>query len=208
MNNFKANLPITENDIVFHVLLHIPDQLRYFGPVRTYWMFYFERFVGYLASNINSRVHPEANLIITSKIVINMVFKEYDQTHMLLDENLFVDSFSGPHIKKCKKIPIVDESDSKLSQSDNINNNGSGVNSIKKKDIETALYHGDQSYKALYDRYKPWYRNARQKKSFCEWLQMPSISRELSEEEKVWSNPIPEQACIYIDQNLIMMMSL
>lgn len=53
---FRDIIPTTEHAIVVHLLLrHIPDTIKLWGPVRSYWCFPFERFV-------NKKQQQKANL--------------------------------------------------------------------------------------------------------------------------------------------------
>jgi hypothetical protein len=45
LSQLELILPATEFTILVHVLVHIPDQLAWFGPAHTTWMFGFERWV-------------------------------------------------------------------------------------------------------------------------------------------------------------------
>ena len=54
--------PKHEHAMIVHLLSHIPDQLAYFGPARSTWMFPVERFFSYCNRAMKQRQHPEANL--------------------------------------------------------------------------------------------------------------------------------------------------
>jgi hypothetical protein len=41
---FESKVPSTELAIVFHLLLHVPDDLRYWGPCKSTWMYGVERY--------------------------------------------------------------------------------------------------------------------------------------------------------------------
>lgn len=53
--------PHTELTIVYHLLLHVVDGIRKWGPATCSWMFQFERFVGFLCRHIKNRAHVVSN---------------------------------------------------------------------------------------------------------------------------------------------------
>lgn len=55
-------MPKTELTIVFHLLLHAADHIRLWGPAPSYWMFPFERFLGFLSRHIKNRARVPANV--------------------------------------------------------------------------------------------------------------------------------------------------
>jgi hypothetical protein len=60
MQRVEAVLPWTERSIVFHLVLHLPRQQFFHGPLRLCWMYPYERFVGWVKRLTQSRKHPEA----------------------------------------------------------------------------------------------------------------------------------------------------
>ncbi|PSR75102.1 hypothetical protein PHLCEN_2v9325 [Hermanssonia centrifuga] len=48
--------------LVIHGLLHIPDDIRFCGPMSTTWSFYMERYCGFLKQGLRSRSQPWRNL--------------------------------------------------------------------------------------------------------------------------------------------------
>lgn len=56
-------LPETVFTIQFHRLVHMVQYVQMWGPCKSYWMYPFERYVGFLVKLVHSRVHPEKNLI-------------------------------------------------------------------------------------------------------------------------------------------------
>ena len=60
---FEQVFPATEHAIVFHLLVHVYDSIKAFGPVHAYWMYPFERFLGSLTRKMHDRAHPETNLL-------------------------------------------------------------------------------------------------------------------------------------------------
>jgi hypothetical protein len=60
---FEILLPETVFTIQFHRLIHMVQYIQMWGPCKSYWMYPFERYVGYLVKLVHSRVHPEKNLI-------------------------------------------------------------------------------------------------------------------------------------------------
>ena len=49
--------------IMFHLVSHMEEQLRRWGPVKDIWMFAFEDFFGYIVGLIKSRSNPVANIM-------------------------------------------------------------------------------------------------------------------------------------------------
>ena len=49
--------------IMFHLLEHMPAQMRQWGPVRETWMFCMESYFGKLTRMIKTRKHPIANIL-------------------------------------------------------------------------------------------------------------------------------------------------
>ena len=45
LSELELVLPATEFTILVHALVHVPDQLAWFGPANATWMFAFERFM-------------------------------------------------------------------------------------------------------------------------------------------------------------------
>jgi len=58
----ELHYPETELTICFHLLLHATEALRW-GPFCGFWMFPFERFLGFLTRSIKNRAYPEANMV-------------------------------------------------------------------------------------------------------------------------------------------------
>jgi hypothetical protein len=54
--------------IMFHVLEHIPNQIRDWGPVRESWMFCMESFFGKLTRMIKNTHHPISNIMRTYSV--------------------------------------------------------------------------------------------------------------------------------------------
>ena len=48
--------------LTLHGLLHLPDNIRFCGPVWTTWTFWMEHYCGYLQAGLRSRSRPWANL--------------------------------------------------------------------------------------------------------------------------------------------------
>jgi len=40
---FEAQAPRTEHSMVFHLMLHLVDDIRELGPAKEYWMYSMER---------------------------------------------------------------------------------------------------------------------------------------------------------------------
>lgn len=56
----EAHFPATELTIVFHLMLHLVDHIRVWGPLSSVWMFPYERFLGFLCRTIKNRAHVAA----------------------------------------------------------------------------------------------------------------------------------------------------
>jgi hypothetical protein len=77
MKRVEAVLPWTERSIVFHLVIHLPRQQFYHGPLRLNWMYPYERFVGWVKRLTQSRVHPEAAM---SRMAMQLMY-----TRVLVD---------------------------------------------------------------------------------------------------------------------------
>lgn len=51
--------------ITMHLLHHIPEGLRNFGPVYGTWMYCYERFNGWISRRALNRRYPEATVMAT-----------------------------------------------------------------------------------------------------------------------------------------------
>jgi hypothetical protein len=58
----EAVLPSTEHPILWHLLIHVADDIITKGPVVWYWMFRHERYWGFLISNIRRMTSPEIGI--------------------------------------------------------------------------------------------------------------------------------------------------
>jgi hypothetical protein len=56
-------MPESQRTVVFHELLHIPDQQYWWGPAWTHWMFPYERMMGYLKRMVNSAKKPTHSMV-------------------------------------------------------------------------------------------------------------------------------------------------
>ena len=56
--------PVSEHDIVFHIMKHVPIQIERYGPVHSYWMFTYESFFKHLGALMKLVSNPEANLML------------------------------------------------------------------------------------------------------------------------------------------------
>lgn len=63
LRKFHKVFPVTEQSIMFHLLLHKPQQIYWWGPAQFHWMFPFDRLVGRCKKLIHRRRGCEANLI-------------------------------------------------------------------------------------------------------------------------------------------------
>ena len=61
----EGDFPLTLQNITTHLLHHIPDGLKNYGPVYGTWMYVFERFNSWLSKRTLHRRHPEATAIET-----------------------------------------------------------------------------------------------------------------------------------------------
>jgi hypothetical protein len=60
---WETVMPHSEQVTVVHLLLHVCDDMQYFGPVRNYWMYCFERYISLLAQYAKSRRFVGASII-------------------------------------------------------------------------------------------------------------------------------------------------
>lgn len=71
-------LPATERSTITHVLIHLPEQIKLWGPAWSVWLYPFERMIGFLKRCVHNRTEPEANMIMVyrikwfSKIISNL----------------------------------------------------------------------------------------------------------------------------------------
>ena len=47
--------PITERDIIMHLIVHLPQQMASYGPARSYWTFATERYWGVVGRSMKIR---------------------------------------------------------------------------------------------------------------------------------------------------------
>jgi hypothetical protein len=67
-----------------HGLLHIPDNIRFCGPMWTTWTYYMERYCGNLQKNLQSRRHPWKNL--TNRILHTAYLDQLSSRYDLQEE--------------------------------------------------------------------------------------------------------------------------
>lgn len=60
--------------IMFHLMKHMPSQVRRWGPVRSQWMFPYESLFGHVINTINNRNHFVASMLIqeATKLYLNV----------------------------------------------------------------------------------------------------------------------------------------
>lgn len=58
----EAVFPASEFTIIFHLLSHCAHYIRRWGPYSSFWMFPYERYVGFLSRSVTSRKLPAAML--------------------------------------------------------------------------------------------------------------------------------------------------
>ncbi|MCO5596662.1 hypothetical protein L7F22_050730 [Adiantum nelumboides] len=58
----EKELPTSFFDIQVHVLIHLVDEIKIAGVVRTRWMFWVERFLGVLKGLVRQRARPEGSM--------------------------------------------------------------------------------------------------------------------------------------------------
>jgi hypothetical protein len=56
-------LPDSQQNTVPHILLHVCDDMQYFGPVRNYWMYCFERYISLLSRWAKSKRFVGASIL-------------------------------------------------------------------------------------------------------------------------------------------------
>ena len=61
--------------ILWHLLHHVPQFLLAFGPLHSYWMFYFERLIHGHVSRLHSRKNPEASMIKAYKVSLILLYQ-------------------------------------------------------------------------------------------------------------------------------------
>jgi hypothetical protein len=63
-------LPASERGLLVHLCVHLPEMTGHLGPANGYHMFPFESFFGYLKRFVQSKSHPEANLVMCYRFVV------------------------------------------------------------------------------------------------------------------------------------------
>lgn len=63
LRKFHTVFPVTEQSIMFHLLIHKPGQIYWWGPAQFHWMFPFDRLVGRCKKLIHRRRGCEATLV-------------------------------------------------------------------------------------------------------------------------------------------------
>jgi hypothetical protein len=82
---FEDVIPKTEHAMIVHLLLHICDMMERWGPVRSVWMFPYERFIGFLSRCIKNRRYPEASLISFWTIYTNRFYLSPTEARSMFD---------------------------------------------------------------------------------------------------------------------------
>ena len=59
----ERELPKTEHAVIFHIMLHIPDQIYRWGCARNFWCFFGERMVAYYVNFIGNRDLATENIM-------------------------------------------------------------------------------------------------------------------------------------------------
>lgn len=59
----EGSFPVSECTFLMHEIAHLCHFIRMLGPVRTFWMFSFERFNFFLKNLIHNNTHPHVNLM-------------------------------------------------------------------------------------------------------------------------------------------------
>jgi hypothetical protein len=60
---FERVMPLQLHLLFPHALIHWADEVCYTGPQKAYWLYPFERYVGWMKRMISSRMHPELNML-------------------------------------------------------------------------------------------------------------------------------------------------
>lgn len=94
LTNWEKEMPLTEQDIVIHLLIHMIPQMKNYGPCRGYWMFPYERFFKFACDNIHATTRIEANLF--ENWLTKLSFNFIDLTDEILAENRFIDAIRWP----------------------------------------------------------------------------------------------------------------
>ena len=96
--------PPSEQHMVFHHLMHIPAQLRKWGPCRSNWMFPFERFFAFANQTILNRHHIEANFMAVWRTNFLSSFQPHGQ--VLAGEHKFTSQLEFPYHKPHKSVSL------------------------------------------------------------------------------------------------------
>jgi len=63
MKMIETHMPLSERDIIVHLMCHIPAQLSNYGPARGFWCFGTERFFNHAKKVMKQRKSPGAHLM-------------------------------------------------------------------------------------------------------------------------------------------------
>ena len=63
LSRCEAVLPKTEQAVMFHILMHVPDAIYRWNSVRNYWCFFSERMMGYLIRFVHNRDKATENIV-------------------------------------------------------------------------------------------------------------------------------------------------
>lgn len=89
LSELELCLPATEHAILLHLVVHICDDMLYFGPVREYSMFMYERFMSVVSQWAKSRSNVEACL--TKRYVRSKLFDYLDDDVRISLQSVFAD---------------------------------------------------------------------------------------------------------------------
>lgn len=59
----EGSYPVYYSNFIIHELIHIIEGIENFGPVRSFWMYGFERFNKFLKTILQGQNNPHINII-------------------------------------------------------------------------------------------------------------------------------------------------
>ena len=114
--HFEHKFPPTEHAIVFHLLIEIHHSVRVLGSVYYYWMYPFERAVGFLSRKLHDRARPEKILLNIYSIGISL-----EKMTSMFPQRLFEglpDNYKPTysHFSPLEEVPLLCSSRTRLSR--------------------------------------------------------------------------------------------
>ena len=96
---------------MFHLLHHLPMFMKRFGPIRSYWMYHFERFNSWISRRVLNRRHPESTVIETYRLTEWASFLELSGQLSNTEVEMEYDTNHSPRVSQLtdSMIPLTGE---------------------------------------------------------------------------------------------------